>query len=187
MSRVLRTVLTTALSAAACIAFAPAAQAGGDYDSRYGADHSSAEQYSSDHYGSDRYGASGDDDWSAAEAICRQTARDERDCRWSGGEARERDEVEVLTRDVYVRPAVFETVNVPDSFFADTGGVGPAFADYGGGGGGGYVIAEGGAFAGASASASASARVSVSIGFRGHGGGGGGYRPPSHGCGCSHH
>ena len=70
-----------------------------------------------------------------------------------------------------------------DSFFADAGGVGPAYMN-GGGGGGGYVVMGSGASAGASAfaSASASAHVSVSVHGRSHGGGHG----MRHGCGCGH-
>lgn len=73
---------------------------------------------------------------------------------------------------------------IPDTFFADTGGVGPDELEWGGGGGGGYVV--GGASAGAFAEASASASANVSVGVRlgRHGGGhhGGGHMP--HGCGC---
>jgi hypothetical protein len=76
-------------------------------------------------------------------------------------------------------------VGLPEGFFADSGGVGPAFIDTGGGGGGGF-IEQGGA----SASASARASVSIAVSFMNrnhmnqmhmmhHGYGGGG------GCGCS--
>ena len=61
-----------------------------------------------------------------------------------------------------------ETVQLPASFFEDTGGVGPAFIDTGGGGGGGFVFAGAAAEASASAFASASARVSVNFRFREH-------------------
>ena len=77
-----------------------------------------------------------------------------------------------------------ESERVPDTFFADTGGVGPA-EFFGGGGGGGGVVIGGGASAGSFAFASASARASASIGIRigAHGGGhGGGHM--MHGCGC---
>jgi hypothetical protein len=72
---------------------------------------------------------------------------------------------------------------LPLGFFADGGGVGPAYVDYGGYGGGGYVYAVGGAgaFAGARASASVSARVSIIGGFRGHGGF---HHQGGRGCGC---
>jgi hypothetical protein len=71
--------------------------------------------------------------------------------------------------------------HIPDSFFADAGGVGPDEFAWGGGGGG-YVIggASGGAYASAYASASASAHVSARFGR--HGGGHDGH--VSHGCGC---
>jgi hypothetical protein len=64
-----------------------------------------------------------------------------------------------------------ETVQLPASFFEDTGGVGPAFIDTGGGGGGGFVFvgAAAGASASAFASASASASAKVSVGFAFHG------------------
>jgi hypothetical protein len=66
-------------------------------------------------------------------------------------------------------------VSLNNSFFYDSGGVGPAVLSYGGGGGGGY------AGAGASSYASASASSSVSIRYGGRGGG----RPPKRGgCGC---
>ncbi len=74
-------------------------------------------------------------------------------------------------------------MHLPDSFFADSGGVGPDFINGGGGGGGGFVVVGSGARAGAFASASASARVSVGVRARGHGGGHGGMK---HGCGCGH-
>jgi hypothetical protein len=86
----------------------------------------------------------------------------------------------VIEREVEV---VDNSVSLPGGFFADSGGVGPAFIDTGGGGGG-FIFAGGGAqaFAGAHASASAT----ISIGFRGRGHG----MPPghmmSHGCGCGH-
>jgi hypothetical protein len=85
----------------------------------------------------------------------------------------------VIEREVEV---VDDSVALPVGFFADSGGVGPAFIDTGGGGGG-FVIAQGGAqaFAGAHASASAT----INIGFRGRGHG----MPPHmqpHGCGCGH-
>ena len=73
---------------------------------------------------------------------------------------------------------------IPDSFFADTGGVGPD-EFYGGGGGGSGVVVGGGASSGSFAFASASARASASAGIHigRHGGGhGGGHM--SHGCGC---
>ena len=76
---------------------------------------------------------------------------------------------------------------IPDSFFADTGGVGPDEFYGGGGGGGGVVIGGGGgASAGSFAFASASARASASVGIRigRHGGGGHGGGHMSHGCGC---
>ena len=83
------------------------------------------------------------------------------------------------------RERLVESERVPDSFFADTGGVGPD-EFFGGGGGGGGVVIGGGASAGAFAFASASARASASIGIRigRHGGGGhmGGHM--MHGCGC---
>ncbi len=71
-------------------------------------------------------------------------------------------------------------VRLDDSFFADAGGVGPAWIARGGGGGGGMVIA--GAGASASAYASASASASVSVRYRG-GWRGGGKRGRG-GCGC---
>ena len=73
---------------------------------------------------------------------------------------------------------------LPDSFFADAGGVGPDYISGGGGGGGGFVVVGAGAGAGAFASASASAHVSVGVhvGVHGHGGHGG----MPHGCGCGH-
>lgn len=76
-----------------------------------------------------------------------------------------------------------EDVHVPDTFFADTGGVGPDWIDSGGGGGG-FGFVEGSGRASASAFASASARVS--IGFHGHGGGHKGGHMGGHksGCGC---
>lgn len=84
-----------------------------------------------------------------------------------------------------VRRERFETSErLPDSFFADAGGVGPDEFVFGGGGGGGVVVG-GGASAGSFAFASASARASASVGIRigRHGGGGhGGHM--SHGCGC---
>jgi hypothetical protein len=69
--------------------------------------------------------------------------------------------------------------HIPDSFFADTGGVGPDEIAWVGGGGA-YVVsgASAGAYASASAYANAGAHVSVRLGH--HGGGG----HPSHGCGC---
>jgi hypothetical protein len=75
---------------------------------------------------------------------------------------------------------VDNSVSLPGGFFADSGGVGPAFADFGGGGGGGFVITQAGGFAGARASASASANISIAFRGRGHG------MPPMHmhGCGC---
>ena len=84
----------------------------------------------------------------------------------------------VVEREVEV---VDNSVSLPGGFFADSGGVGPAFVDFGGGGGGGVVIAQGSAFAGARASASAN----ISIAFRG----GGHMRPMHmmHGCGCGGH
>jgi hypothetical protein len=77
---------------------------------------------------------------------------------------------------------VDNSVSLPGGFFADSGGVGPAFVDFGGGGGGGFVIEQGQAFAGAHARASASASATISIAFRGRGHG----MPPMkmHGCGC---
>lgn len=64
-------------------------------------------------------------------------------------------------------------LRLSNGFFADSGGVGPAWVASGGGGGG-FVVAGSGAFARASASASARARVHVSGGGKGghHGGGG---------------
>jgi len=76
-----------------------------------------------------------------------------------------------------------QSERLPDSFFADTGGVGPDEFMFGGGGGG--VVVGGGASAGSFAFASASARASASVGVRigRHGGGGhGGHM--GHGCGC---
>ncbi|MDP3175502.1 MAG: hypothetical protein Q8M88_13800 [Phenylobacterium sp.] len=71
---------------------------------------------------------------------------------------------------------------INDSFFADTGGVGPiGGGDYWSGGGG-YGFVGAGAFAGASARAHASASSSASISYRGgykgggHGGKGGGHK-----------
>ncbi len=63
-----------------------------------------------------------------------------------------------------------QEVHLGDGFFADTGGVGPAFpASYdGGGGGGAEAFGFAGANAGAFASASASARVSISVNFQNH-------------------
>jgi hypothetical protein len=87
----------------------------------------------------------------------------------------------VIEREVEV---VDDSVSLPGGFFADSGGVGPAFIDTGGGGGGGFVITQGQAFAGAHASASASATISIAFRGRGHG------MPPHmspHGCGCSGH
>jgi hypothetical protein len=55
-----------------------------------------------------------------------------------------------------------EEVRLPDSFFYDTGGVGPAFVDYGSSGGGATIVFEGEnsrASASASAQAAASARA----------------------------
>ncbi len=89
----------------------------------------------------------------------------------------------IIERPVVVRD---EGVRLSDTFFADSGGVGPVFADYGGGGGGGYVIEQGGASAFAGAHASASASANVSIAFRGRGRMP--WRPMPHGgggCGCS--
>ncbi|HEY5409332.1 MAG TPA: hypothetical protein VIJ94_01270 [Caulobacteraceae bacterium] len=74
--------------------------------------------------------------------------------------------------------------HMPDSFFADAGGVGPDEFEGGGGGGGGVIVGGGasaGSFAFASASARASASVRIHIGRHG-GGHGGGHM--SHGCGC---
>lgn len=75
----------------------------------------------------------------------------------------------------YACPTDCGEIRLDDSFFADAGGVGPAFIGRGGGGGGGaFVIAGSGASAGssaaASASASASARASVNVSIR--------FRPP---------
>ncbi len=82
-------------------------------------------------------------------------------------------------------PVASRDIRLPDSFFADAGGVGPDFIE-GGGGGGGFVAVGSGASASAFASASASARVSVGVrvGVHGHGHGGHGGMP--HGCGCGH-
>lgn len=71
---------------------------------------------------------------------------------------------------------------LPDTFFADAGGVGPDEFDWGGGGGGGYVV--GGASSGAFASASAHASVSLGVRIGRHGGGHHGGGPAPHGCGC---
>lgn len=166
MSRSPRRLLLAAAAGLACIVLAPAAQAGGHGPNGYG-------------YGPDRYGATGD--WSSAEEICRQVEGDAAHCHWSHSEGRV--EQDRIVEDDGVRPVLYEAVNVPDSFFNDYGGVGVAFADYGGSSGGGFVY--GGAFAGASAFASARVSVGVSV----HGGGGfgfhGGGRPPmGHGCGC---
>lgn len=73
-----------------------------------------------------------------------------------------------------VRPVAYQPdLRLNDRFFADSGGVGPAYLGGGGGGGGVYVVSGGDARAMAFASASASARVSVGVrgrvGF--HGGG----------------
>jgi len=82
----------------------------------------------------------------------------------------------VVEREVEV---VDDSVALPVGFFADSGGVGPAFIDTGGGGGG-FVIEQGQAFAGAHASASASATISIAFRGRGH-------NMPPHGCGCGGH
>jgi hypothetical protein len=80
----------------------------------------------------------------------------------------------VVSRDVVTEEAVIpdDTVQLPDTFFADAGGVGPAFVDYGGGSGGGVAIVEanagGRASAFASASASASARISIAFNAQQH-------------------
>jgi hypothetical protein len=81
------------------------------------------------------------------------------------------------------RERFVESERLPDSFFADAGGVGPDEFMFGSGGGGGVVVG-GGASAGSFAFASASARASASVGVRigRHGGGHGGHM--SHGCGC---
>lgn len=86
-----------------------------------------------------------------------------------------------------VCPAAYQGgMHLSDGFFADVGGVGPAYLA--GGGGGGYVVVGGGGGSFASArsfaSASASARVSAGVGFRMGGHGGGGHMHMSHGCGC---
>lgn len=102
-------------------------------------------------------------------------------------EQRGRSEVLCPPGSAYQRPdprygcplAAGNPVPVPDSFFYDTGGAGPAFV--GSGGGGGAVIFSGGARAGGFAFASARASASVHIGGHFHGGGGHG-----HGCGCGH-
>jgi hypothetical protein len=125
-------------------------------------------------YGPDSYSATDGGAWAGAEEACRQATHDETRCDWSASEVRIKDQG--------ARSPGFEAVGVPEAFFDDTGGVGPAFADFGGWGGGGRVIAGGGAFARASAYASASARASVSVRFRG----GGGRPPMMHGCGCGH-
>jgi hypothetical protein len=80
-------------------------------------------------------------------------------------------------------------IRLNDAFFADSGGVGPAWIGGGGGGGGGFALVGGGASAGAgaSASASASARASVNVSIRFRGGfrgGKGGHRGGGGGCGC---
>ena len=80
-----------------------------------------------------------------------------------------------------------EVEHMPDTFFADAGGVGPDVFEGGGGGGGGVIVGGGaGASAGAFAFASASARASASIGIHigRHGGGGHGGGHMMHGCGC---
>ena len=69
------------------------------------------------------------------------------------------------------RPIAHNEVRLSDGFFADSGGVGPAFIDSGGGGGG-VVIVGSSARAHASAFASARARAHVSVRSRGHHGGG---------------
>ena len=77
-----------------------------------------------------------------------------------------------------------ESERLPDSFFADAGGVGPDDFVFGGGGGGGVVVGGGasaGSFAFASASARASASVNIHVGRHG-GGHGGGHMS----CGCGH-
>ncbi len=77
-----------------------------------------------------------------------------------------------------------EHEHLPDSFFADAGGVGPDEFAWGGGGGGGMVVggsSSASSFAFASARASAHVGLGVRIGRHG-GGHGGGHM--SHGCGC---
>lgn len=74
-----------------------------------------------------------------------------------------------------------------DTFFADSGGVGPAWINGGGGGGGFFILGSGGGGGSSFASAHASASARVSIGVRAHGGyKGGGYHGGGgkHGCGC---
>ncbi len=62
-----------------------------------------------------------------------------------------------------------EDVHLGGDFFADSGGVGPAFIEAGGSGGAGVIAFAGAnAFASSSASASASARVSVNVQVRQH-------------------
>ena len=84
----------------------------------------------------------------------------------------------VIEREVEV---VDNSVSLPSGFFADSGGVGPAFIDTGGSGGG-FAIEEGGAQAFASAHASASATISIAFRGRGHG-----MPMKPHGCGCGGH
>src|SRR5207248_2402017 len=79
-----------------------------------------------------------------------------------------------------------ESEHLPDSFFADAGGVGPDEFMFGGGGGGGVVVG-GGASAGSFAFASASARASASIGIHIGRHGGGGHHGGHMGCGCGGH
>ncbi|HEY3890266.1 MAG TPA: hypothetical protein VGL73_16945 [Caulobacteraceae bacterium] len=87
----------------------------------------------------------------------------------------------VVEREVDV---VDNSVALPLGFFADSGGVGPAFIDTGGGGGG-FVIEQAGAQAFAGAHASASATISIAFRGRGHN------MPPMkmmpHGCNCGGH
>jgi hypothetical protein len=89
----------------------------------------------------------------------------------------------VVEREVEV---VDDSVALPVGFFADSGGVGPAFIDTGGGGGG-FVIEQGQAFAGAHASASASATISIAFRGRGHNMPPMKMMPHGYGCNCGGH